>query len=184
MAKLPPEQGRSLVRISQADRFPQVFAQSGPLATVSPGSIIGHDIETNEPITIGDIERRSGLYILGKSGMGKTAVIENLIIQDIRHGHGLFFLDPHGQAIRHLSRAGAFNNRINDAIILDPQHETHRFGINLLACKDPTSEGQREATYNRAYGVFQKLFGKEMGEWGPWLQLILANTLRAFEGGL
>jgi hypothetical protein len=61
---------------------------------------IGRDIETGEEITIGDIERRSGLYILGKPGMGKTLLLDSLVLQDIEHGHGVFFLDPHGDAFR------------------------------------------------------------------------------------
>ena len=45
-------------------------------------------METGELVSIGDIERRSGLYILGKSGMGKTSLLVNLILQDIKNGHG------------------------------------------------------------------------------------------------
>jgi DNA helicase HerA-like ATPase len=61
--------------------------------------IIGSDCETGEIISIGDIERRSGLYILGVSGTGKTELIKRLILQDIENGHGVFFLDPHGDAV-------------------------------------------------------------------------------------
>src|SRR5918992_5801667 len=61
--------------------------------------ILGHDVDTGEPIYLGDIERRSGFYILGKSGMGKTELMINMILRDIMHRHGVFFLDPHGDAV-------------------------------------------------------------------------------------
>ena len=51
--------------------------------------ILGNDVETGHPLRIGDIERRSGLYALGKPGMGKSALLVNIMNQDIDHGHGL-----------------------------------------------------------------------------------------------
>ena len=45
---------------------------------------------------IGDIERRSGLYILGKPGMGKSALMVNMAGEDLYHGNKIFFLRPHG----------------------------------------------------------------------------------------
>ena len=64
-----------------------------------PSVIIGKDAETRQDIRIGDLERRSGLYLLGRPGSGKTTLIKNIIAQDIANGHGVFFLDPHGDAI-------------------------------------------------------------------------------------
>lgn len=60
-------------------------------------AIIGKD-ENNNYLQIGDHERRSGLYILGKPRMGKSWLLVNLILQDIEKGHGISFLDPHGDA--------------------------------------------------------------------------------------
>ena len=67
-------------------------------------AMIGHAVETGQPVAIGDVERRSGLYVLGIQGMGKTTLLKNLIDQDIGNGHGLFFLDPHGDAIKEVFR--------------------------------------------------------------------------------
>ena len=66
--------------------------------------ILGRDVETGKKIPISDMERRSGLYILGRPGSGKTTLIKNIIAQDIDNGHGVFFLDPHGDAIEDLLR--------------------------------------------------------------------------------
>jgi hypothetical protein len=76
----------------------------------------------NQPLTIGDIERRSGLYILGKTGMQKTSLITNLINHDIKNDHGLFFIDPHGEAI--------------DDIVI---HQ-HPFSFKEIAILDPETQ--------------------------------------------
>jgi len=138
---------------------------------------MGHDTETGEEITIGDIERRSGLYILGKPGMGKSALMVNLMIQDIENEHGVFFLDPHEDAITDLLHRGPYSDLFVCAHLFNPQDETYSFGINLLACRDVNSLTARTDTYTRAYNVFYKLWENN---WGPWLQLILQNTLWAF----
>jgi DNA helicase HerA-like ATPase len=84
---------------------------------------LGTDVETDQKIKIGDIERRSGLYILGRPGSGKTTLIKKLIEQDMEHGHGVFFLDPHGTAIDDLLQRIP-SKRQKDVILLDPTEET------------------------------------------------------------
>jgi hypothetical protein len=139
--------------------------------------ILGIHAQTGQEVHIGDIERRSGLYILGNPGMGKSVTMVNMMRQDMSNGHGLFFLDPHGDAISDLissSKALADHDR---AILLDPEDEAYSFGINLLACENVASLRARNATYTRAYNVFKKIWENDFG---PWLQLILENVLWAF----
>ena len=92
-------------------------------------------------------------------------------------GHGLFFLDPHADAITDLLNRGDSGVLSSFAKVLDPEDERYSFGINLLSCRDVTSLKERTETYTKAYNVFYKLWEDE---WGPWLQLILQNTLWAF----
>src|SRR5512135_1528060 len=115
---------------------------------------IGRDADSGQPLTIGDTERRSGLYVLGKPGMGKSALLVNLILQDRENGHGVFFLDPHGDAISDCVRrkgifgqGGILDGYIFDdrCIFLDPEDETYSFGINPLFCPDITSLKERVA---------------------------------------
>src|SRR5437588_7617422 len=63
------------------------------------GRGINQETEQEEIVTIGDIERRGGLLLRGNPRTGKTTLLVNLIWQDILHGHGLMFIDPHGDAI-------------------------------------------------------------------------------------
>jgi hypothetical protein len=122
-----------------------------------PSVIIGRDAETRQEISIGDIERRSGLYLLGRPGAGKTTLIKNIIAQDMANGHGVFFLDPHGDAIEDLQKRIP-SKRQQDVIVLDPSDEIYSFGMNLLACPDPNNMTERTRTFAQAIDIFKKLF--------------------------
>jgi hypothetical protein len=141
--------------------------------------LIGHD-EAGQPVIIGDEERQSGLYVLGKSGTGKSTLLTTMIAQDIANGHGVFFLDPHGEAIDDLLSCADYNRLKNDAYILDPEDEKYSFGINLLSCKNIHSLKARTETYTRAYDVFTKLWEEKEQEWGVWLQAVVQNILYVF----
>jgi GTPase SAR1 family protein len=139
-----------------------------------PEVILGKDSETGKIITIGDMERRSGLYILGRTGYGKTTLIKKIIAQDIDNGHGVFFLDPHGDAIEDLlQRIPA--KRQNDVIVLDPSDEYYSFGVNPLACPDPNNMTERSRTYAQAIDIFKKLFANIQTE---ELDILLNHYLR------
>ena len=136
--------------------------------------ILGTDVETGQQVRLGDIERRSGSYFLGKMGMGKSALAVNIALQDIANGHGVFFIDPHGDAVLDILRRGDTDLLENRAYLLDVEDEDYSFGINLLQCPNVASWKARNATYTRAYNVFEKLWEDQ---WRPWLQLILQNVL-------
>jgi hypothetical protein len=139
--------------------------------------ILGTDTDTGDTVRIGDTERRSGLYLLGRPGMGKSALAVNIALQDIVNGHGVFFLDPHGEAIADLLRRGETGLLESRAYLLDVEDEDYSFGINLLECDNIASRKARNDTYTKAYNVFFKIWEEEFG---PWLQLILQNVLWAF----
>ena len=151
-----------------------------PLDSLRPLRVkIGTAVDNEEVITIGDIERRSGTYVLGISGMGKTTLLVNMIDQDVNHGHGVFFLDPHADAIADLARQGCLfkPDLENRVFVIDPETESASFGINLLHCHNIASLNSRSDTYKKAFNVFYKLWEDS---WGPWLQLIIQNTLYVF----
>ena len=139
-----------------------------------PEVILGKDVETGKKIPIGDMERRSGLYILGRTGTGKTTLIKKIIAQDIDNGHGVFFLDPHGDAIEDLLQRIP-SKRQNDVIVLDPSDEYYSFGVNPLACPDPNNMTERSRTYAQAIDIFKKLFANIQTE---ELDILLNHYLR------
>lgn len=116
--------------------------------------------------------------IFGRSGTGKTELLKRLILSDINSGHGVFFLDPHDDAIDDLIRRMP-PHRVSDVISLSPMDETHTFAINLLACQNIDSWTEREHAYTRAKGVFDKLWRNAIVD-VPWLQLIIEYTLPVF----
>lgn len=131
------------------------------LGTIPSTTAIGTIIDTNDTISISDPERRKGLYILGKPGMGKSSLMVNIAIADIKHGHGLVFVDPHGTAITDLIRHSSDINEeqlLDRCLFFDPEYESSSFGINLLACDNIHSLQERNDTFNRAKAVFDKVW--------------------------
>jgi Type IV secretion-system coupling protein DNA-binding domain len=122
-----------------------------------PDVILGSGSGTDHIIRLDDMERRSGLYMLGRMGRGKTSLMKSLIEQDMANGHGVFFLDPHGDAVEEL-QTSIPSHRKDDVIVLDPSDEFYSFGINPLACPDPDSMSARSRTYAQAFAIFKKLF--------------------------
>src|SRR5437588_1304684 len=101
--------------------------------------------------------RRQGLYLIGIQGTGKSVLIENLIIQDIKQDIGVCLLDPHGdltQAV--LSRLP--DRRVKDLIYLDITDYHRPFGLNLLACSDITDPVKVQKTVDQVMHIFEKLF--------------------------
>jgi hypothetical protein len=142
-----------------------------------PGYVtLGKDIETGKKVYIGDIERRSGMYALGESGEGKTTFLINIALQDIQNGHGVLFLDPHGDAIDDIL-ARLPPERKDNVILIDPKDKTHSIGINLLRCTDPTDPLELDETCGRILSAFAKVWGNENGELGLWLEKILRNSI-------
>jgi hypothetical protein len=142
-----------------------------------PGYVtLGEDIETGERVYIGDIKRRSGMYALGESGEGKTTFLINIALQDIKNGHGVLFLDPHGDAIDDIL-ARLPPERKDNVILIDPKDKTHSIGINLLRCTDPTDPLELDETCGRILSAFAKVWGNENGELGLWLEKILRNSI-------
>jgi Type IV secretion-system coupling protein DNA-binding domain len=139
-----------------------------------PEVILGRAMQTNQLIPISDVERRSGLYILGRMGRGKTSLMTKLLEQDMANGHGVFFLDPHGDAVEDL-QTRIPSDRHNDVIVLDPSDKRFSFGLNPLACSDPDDMTKRSGTYAQAMALFQKLFANIQTE---ELDILLNQYLR------
>jgi hypothetical protein len=121
-------------------------------------SRLGRDIQTGDYVDVPQASRRQGLYITGIQGTGKSVLIENLIIQDIKQNMGVCLLDPHGdltQAV--LSRMP--DRRIKDVIYLDISDFRYPFGINPFVCSDPTNPFEVQKIVDQVRHIFEKLLG-------------------------
>src|SRR5205823_4069249 len=125
-------------------------------------STLGTDTTTNQPVYLYKTSRTQGLYIVGLQGMGKSGLLENLIIDDIKQGTGVCVLDPHGELIDHVIARLPGKAEEEKVIYLDLTVKDYFFGLNLFDCADPTDDGEITQTVNQVTHVFEKAFGISM----------------------
>ena len=112
------------------------------------------------------------MYIIGKTGMGKTTLLENMAVQDIQNGEGMAFLDPHGDTAERLLDFVP-KERINDVIYFNPADTSYPIGFNVMENVDPT---RRHLVSDGLMGVFKKIWEDV---WSSRMEYILANTILA-----
>lgn len=117
-------------------------------------------------------DRRRHLYTLGKTGMGKSTLLENMIYSDIQAGRGVAYLDPHGDTAE-IIPSFVPKHRSNDVIFFDPADRDFPLSFNVLDCPDPN---QRPLVASGLMGVFTKLWP---GMFSGRMEHILRNTLLA-----
>lgn len=121
---------------------------------------------------IKEADRRRHIWSIGKTGTGKSTLIANMAIDDIKKGRGIAIIDPHGDLSETiLDYIPA--SRINDVIYFNPIDRDRPVRLNILEVKD---QAQRELIVSGIVAIFNKLYGHS---WGPRLEYILRNTLLA-----
>lgn len=118
-------------------------------------------------------DRRQHMYAIGKSGTGKSTMLENMAIDDIRKGRGVAIVDPHGDFINHVLEFVP-EERIGDVIYFSPADRDHPIGFNLLENVDPAL---KNIVASGVVAIFEKIFGEK--SWGPRLEYILRNVVLA-----
>jgi hypothetical protein len=138
-------------------------------------TILGTDSQTSEAITLSLEERFQGLYVIGATGTGKTTLLENMVLSDIRGNLGLCLIEPHGDLTKNVIAAMP-KERLNDVIYLDITDPTSSFGLNLFAC--PVGADDTEAA--KIAGFVMHLFETiwSVGPETPRLAQVLRNTTR------
>jgi len=117
-------------------------------------------------------DRRRHMYVIGKTGMGKTNLIQNMAIQDIRNGKGVAIVDPHGEFAEECLKAVPAN-RINDMIYFNPADTSNPIAMNVMEKVDPE---YRHLIASGLVGVFKKIWADS---WGPRLEYLLRNAILA-----
>jgi hypothetical protein len=146
---------------------------------------IGENIHRGKRTLIGykEADRMRHMYMIGKTGVGKSTVFQNMCLQDIENGHGVCYIDPHGESIDWLLERIP-EDRLQDVVLFDPSDTDSPFGLNILEAHD---EFEKDFLVNECLQIFYKLFDpKKTGVIGPQFEHWLRNaalTVMAGHGG-
>lgn len=117
-------------------------------------------------------DRSRHVYIIGKTGMGKSTLLENMAAQDIKNGEGMCFIDPHGSAIDTLLDYIP-EERLNDVIYFAPFDSDNPISFNIL---ETVAEDQKHLVVQGLMSTFDKIWPDTFSE---RMRYILSNTLLA-----
>lgn len=117
-------------------------------------------------------DRRRHMYIIGKTGMGKTTMLEHMVYSDIINGNGLAVVDPHGDFTEKMIDYVP-SNRINDVIYFNPADVDWPIAFNVMEKVDPK---YMPLVASGLIGVFKKIWADS---WGPRLEYVLRNAILA-----
>jgi len=119
---------------------------------------------------IKDIDRRKHVYIMGKTGAGKSTLIANMAIDDIRKDRGIGIIDPHGDLCETILDYIP-KRRLNDVVYLEPFDTERPFSLNVLEIKN---RQHKDLIASGIVSIFSKIYADS---WGPRLEYILRNTI-------
>lgn len=124
------------------------------------------------PFGIKAKDRAKHMYVIGKTGMGKSTLLENMAIQDILNGEGLAFIDPHGGTADKLLEYVP-EHRINDVVYFAPFDLEHPVAFNVM---EDVGYDKRHLVVSGLMATFKKIW---VDAWSARMEYILSNTLLA-----
>ncbi len=147
-----------------------------PINIPQEGLILGENIYRGESklIRIKRDDRRRHIYMIGRTGTGKSYLITNMAIQDIENGEGICVIDPHGDLIEDILEHVP-EKRIKDVILFDPSDVERPLGFNLMEY-DPKYPEQKTFVINEMIKILDKLYDlKQTG--GPIFEQYLRHAM-------
>ncbi|MDH3324834.1 MAG: type IV secretion system DNA-binding domain-containing protein, partial [Candidatus Peregrinibacteria bacterium] len=142
-----------------------------PLNLPEEGIILGNSVYRGltKPVRILAEDRTRHFYILGKSGSGKSVMLESMAGQDIANGEGVCVIDPHGDLVEDVL-ARVPKERAKDVVVFDPGDLERPMGLNIL---EANTEEEKDRASLDAMEIMIKLFGNEI--FGPRIQHYFRN---------
>lgn len=157
-----------------------------PSHTPAEGLLLGENVfrGQHKPIKLKQEDRRRHVYSIGMTGTGKSTLFENMILQDIREGRGVCYIDPHGEVVESVLRKIP-KERADDVIYFDPGNLEKPMGLNLLEWHTPE---EKDFLINEFLLMFYKLFDpNRTGMIGPqfehWARNAALTVMANPEGG-
>lgn len=117
-------------------------------------------------------DRRQHMYVLGKSGTGKSVLLSNLIAQNIQNGDGLCVVDPHGELVEEVLDLIP-PHRVDDVIYFNPADSDFHIGFNVIQLDDPK---YKHLVASGLMGIFTKIWANA---WSSRMEYILNNAILA-----
>lgn len=146
-----------------------------PANLAKSGTLIGESFFRSErkSVYIADNDRGRHVYIIGQTGTGKSSLLINMAVEDIRNGKGVSVIDPHGDLIQKI--LGQIpKNRIDDVVIFEPGDIMRPLGLNMLEYNFSRPE-EKTFIVNEMQSIFNKLFLAET--MGPMFEQYMRNAL-------
>ena len=131
-----------------------------------------HTRGRREMFGIRAVDRGKHVYVIGKTGMGKSTMLENMAIQDIQNGEGMAFIDPHGSTAEKLLDFVP-RERINDIVYFAPFDTDYPIGFNVM---EDVGYDKRHLVVSGLMGAFRRIW---VDAWSARMEYILQNTLLA-----
>jgi len=127
-----------------------------------------------KPVYMDIDDRRRHMYIIGKTGTGKSEFLKDMIMQDIRTGQGLAVIDPHGDLIDDILPMIPAK-RAEDVVLFDPADTARPMGFNMLEAQ---TEEQKHYVVSSIIGLMYKLFDpNKTGIIGPRFEHAIRNAM-------
>jgi hypothetical protein len=147
-----------------------------PLDVAHEGTLLGVNRHRGEEskVYIAPEDRMRHFYVVGQTGTGKTGFLKNMINQDIRDGHGVCFIDPHGSDVVDIL-ANIPANRYEDVVYFDPASVERPMALNMLEY-DVRFPEQKTFVVNEMFSIFQKLYGGVPESMGPIFEQYFRNA--------
>ncbi len=146
-----------------------------PAQILKQGLYLGKSVYrgVSRSVFIGDNDRRRHIYIIGKTGVGKSELMSDMVLQDIRSGKGVCFIDPHDTVEKILELIPP--ERAEDVIYFDPSDTDRPMGLNMLAAR---TEEQQHFVVNSIIGLMYKLYDPhKTGIIGPRFEHAIRNAM-------
>jgi hypothetical protein len=155
-----------------------LYAKTAPAPSEIPseGLLLGTSTYrgVRRPVYISEDDRRRHMYIIGKTGTGKTEMLKDLIMQDIRDGKGICYMDPHGDAVKDILEMIP-PERAEDVVYFNPADTDRPMGLNLLEAK---TEDQKHFAATAIINMMYKLFDPyKTGIVGPRFEHAVRNAM-------
>ena len=168
-------------RIHTSRELKRSFAKQAPAPVEMPdgeGIVLGVNRYGAEerPVHFGASDRLRHCYVIGQTGTGKTGLLKNMIIQDIKNGEGVAFVDPHGNDIEDIL-AAIPPERMKDVIYFDPAYTARPMGLNMLEY-DRARPEMKTFVVDEVYGIFRKLYADVPEAFGPMFEQYYRNAVQ------